>query len=225
VESAKRTGAGEAAALWQVNAALREAEFGNFTEARRQIEAALALSSGHDVQLLAAQALARSGESAKAQAIIQKLSDESPQSTVLQGYWAPVIRAEIELRSGSAAKAIQMLEAARPYELGELPPFQPGTMYPIYVRGQAYLAARQGKDAAAEFQKILDHKTLVLNFPLGALAQLGLARAYAASDDTAKSSIAYQDFLALWKDADSDIPILGDARTEYAKHRSAFSNH
>jgi tetratricopeptide (TPR) repeat protein len=217
VESAKRTGAGEAAGLWQVNAALREAEFGNITEARRQIGIALAFSSGHDVELLAALALARSGESARAQAIIQKMSNESPQSTVLQGYWAPVIRAEIELSSGSAAKAIQILEAARPYELGEPPPFQPATMYPIYVRGQAYLTVHQGKDAAAEFQKILDRKTIVLNFPLGALAQLGLARAYAMQGDTVKARTGYEGFLTVWRNADPDIPLLKQAKVEYAK--------
>lgn len=220
VESAKRSGAGEAAALWQASAALREAELGNNTEAIKQIGTALALSSGHDVQLLTALVLARSGQAARAQVIIQKLSEESPQSTVLQGYWGPVIRAQIELSKGSAAKAIETLEDARPYELGEPPPFQPATMYPIYLRGQAYLAARRGKDAATEFQKILDRRTAVLNFPLGALAQLSLARAYAAWGDSAKSRTAYQDFLALWKDADSNLPILRDARTEYAKQES-----
>ena len=217
VESAKRTGAAEAAALWQVNAALREAEFGNTIESRRHIGTALALSSGHDVQLLAALALARVGKSARAQAIIEKMSNQSPQNAVVQGYWGPVIRAQIELNSGSTAEAIEILETARPYELGEAPPFQPATMYPIYVRGQAYLAARRGKDAATEFQKILDRKTIVLNFPLGALAHFGLARAYALQGDLPKARTAYQDFFTLWKDADPDIPILKQAKAEYAK--------
>jgi tetratricopeptide (TPR) repeat protein len=217
VESAKRTGAGEAAALWQVNAALREAEFSNITESRRQIGTALALSSGHDVQLLAALALARLGESARAQAIVQQMSKESPQSAVVQGYWAPVIRAQIALSSGLAAEAIEILETAKPYELGEAPPFQPATMYPIYVRGQAYLLARQGREAVAEFQKIVDHRGIVLNFPLGALARLGLARAYALQGDSAKACNAYLDFLTLWKDADADIPILKQAKAEYQK--------
>ena len=109
------------------------------------------------------------------------------------------------------------LEAAAPYELGEPPQFQLGTLYPACIRGQAYLAAHNGTAAATEFQKFLDHRGIVLNFPLGALAHLGLARAYALSGDTAKSRTAYQDFFALWKDADPDIPILKEAKEEYAK--------
>jgi hypothetical protein len=109
------------------------------------------------------------------------------------------------------------LEAPAPYELGDPPQFQPGTLYPAYVRGEAYLAAHNGAAAAAEFQKLVDHRNIVVNFPLGALAHLGLARAYVLPGNTAKAKAAYQDFLTLWKDADPDIPILKDAKAEYAK--------
>ena len=114
-------------------------------------------------------------------------------------------------------KSLVFLEAAAPYELGEPPQFQLGTLYPAYIRGQAQLMAHNGAAAATEFQKFLDHRGIVLNFPLGALAHLGLARAYALSGDAAKARTAYQDFFALWKDADPDIPILKEAKAEYAK--------
>jgi hypothetical protein len=109
------------------------------------------------------------------------------------------------------------LEAAAPYELGGPPQLQVGTMYPVYIRGQAHLMAHNGAAAGTEFQKFLDHRGITLNFPLGALAHLGLARAYALQGDTAKARAAYQDFLTLWKDADPDIPVLKEAKAEYAK--------
>jgi hypothetical protein len=112
---------------------------------------------------------------------------------------------------------VVLLEAAAPYELGQPPELQLGTMYPVYIRGQAQLAAHNGAAAATEFQKFLDHRGITLNFPLGALAHLGLARAYALQGDTAKAKTAYNDFFALWKDADPDIPILVAAKAEYAK--------
>jgi hypothetical protein len=140
-----------------------------------------------------------------------------PSQTILKVYWLPAIRAAIELDAGNFAQALVSLEAASPYELGAPPQFQPGTLYPVYVRGQAYLAAHNGPAAAAEFQKFLDHSGVVLNFPLGALAHLGLARADALSGDTAKAKAAYQDFFTLWKDADPDVPILKEAKAEYAK--------
>jgi predicted Zn-dependent protease len=129
------------------------------------------------------------------------------------------MRATIELGRNNADKAIEILQAAIPYELGTSTPapIVGGTLYPIYVRGQAYLKLRQGKEAAAEFQKILDHRTIVQNFITGALAHLGLARAYALQGDTAKARAAYNDFFTLWKEADPDIPILIAAKSEYAK--------
>src|SRR5439155_1708784 len=156
----------------------------------------------------AALALARTGEAARAKAIVEELEKSYPSQTVLKVYWLPTIKAAIELNANNAAQALVFLEAAAPYELGEPPQFQLGTLYPACIRGQAYLAAHNGTAAATEFQKFLDHRGIVLNFPLGALAHLGLARAYALSGDTAKSRTAYQDFFALWKDADPDIPIL-----------------
>ena len=124
----------------------------------------------------------------------------------------PTLRASLELSRGNSARATKLLEAAAPYELGG-----EGYLYAIYVRGRAHLLSRQGREASAEFQKIVDHPGIVLNFPTAALAHLGLARAYALSGETAKSRTAYQDFLNLWKDADPDIPILKQAKAEYAK--------
>jgi hypothetical protein len=127
-----------------------------------------------------------------------------------------MVRAAMELNATGAARALELLRTATPYELAQCEPYQVGMLYPAYLRGQAYLRARQGKEAAAEFQKIIDHRGLVLNFPLGALARLGLARAYAVQSDTTKTRSAYGDFLSLWKDADPDIPILKEAQAEYA---------
>src|SRR5712692_7040539 len=135
----------------------------------------------------------------------------------MQGYWLPAIRAAIELDAKNPAKAMELLKTAAPYELGQSQPFQLGMLYPVYLRGQAYLLAHQGKEAAAEFQRMIDHRGIILNFPLGALAHVGLGRAYALQGDTARSSAAYQDFFTLWKDADPGIPILKQAKAEYAK--------
>jgi Tfp pilus assembly protein PilF len=217
VDSARRADAKETAALWQANAALREAEFGNTTSARQDAIAALALVSGKDVRSVAALALARAGDAAQAQKLADRLNKDLPQDTTVQGYWLPSTRAAIELNAKNATRAVELLKTAAPYELGQCEPFQFGMMYPAYLRGQAYLLARHGKEAAAEFQKMIDHRGIVLNFPLGALAHLGLARAYAVAGDAAKSRKSYQDFLALWKDADPDIPIHQQAKAEFAK--------
>ena len=126
--------------------------------------------------------------------------------------WA--ISAALELDAKNAAKALEILQtAAAPYELGQCEAFQLGMLYPMYLRGQTYLLARRGSEAATEFQHIIDHRGIVLNFPLGALAELGLGRAYALQGDSAKARSAYQNFLALWKDADPDIPVLEQAST------------
>jgi tetratricopeptide (TPR) repeat protein len=122
----------------------------------------------------------------------------------------------VELNRGNTGRALALLEATSAYEKGEPPPFVLGTMYPVYVRGEEYLKAGKGQLAAEEFQKLLDHRGIVLNFPLGALAHVGLARAYALAGDAAKAKAAYQDFFALWKDADPDIPVLQQAKAEYA---------
>jgi tetratricopeptide (TPR) repeat protein len=217
VESVLRGGAKETAATWQVDAALRNAEIGNGEQARQQSANALTISSGNDVRKLAALALARGGDTAHADATAEGLARSNPANTLLNYYWLATIRAAIELNHKNPAKAIELLQPAGAYELGYSLPFQVGTMYPAYMRGEAYLALHQGSQAATEYQKILDHRGIVLNFPIGALAHLGLARAYVLQGDTAKARAAYQDFLALWKDADTDIPVLIAAKAEYAK--------
>jgi eukaryotic-like serine/threonine-protein kinase len=217
VDSAVRSDSKETAGLWQVNAALREAEFGNPAQAKQNINAALIQAPGRDVKVLAALASARAGDTEKAKSLMEELVKTDPRNTVLKLYWFPSINAAVELNAGNSVRALEYLEAAAPYELGEPPPMFEGTMYPAYLRGQAYLLAHNSASAAAEFQKFIDHRPIVLNFPLGALAHLGLARAYALSGETAKARTAYQDFLTLWKDADPDIPILKQAKAEYAK--------
>jgi serine/threonine protein kinase/Tfp pilus assembly protein PilF len=217
VDSALRSDSKEAAALWHVNAALRAAELGQTAEAKQDITAALALApAGQYLNSLAALALARIGETVRAKKLVEKLEKTYPSNSLLKFYWLPTVNAAIKLKEGHSSQALVLLEAAAPYELGWPPPLQPGTLYPAYLRGQAYLLAHDGTAAAAEFQKLLDHRGIVVNFPTGALAHLGLARAYVLQGDNAKARIAYQDFLALWKDADQDIPILKQAKAEYA---------
>ncbi len=217
VESARRADAKETAALWQAHAALHEAEFGNVSSVRQQAMAALALVPGKDVRNLTALALARAGDTAQAQKLADSLNKDFPQDTIVQGYWLPSIRAAMEVNAKNAARALELLKSAEPYELGQCEPINIGMMYPVYVRGQAYLLGRQGKEAAAEFQKLIDHPGLVLNFPLGALARLGRARSYALQGDSAKARTAYLEFLNFWKDADPNVPILKQAKSEYAK--------
>jgi eukaryotic-like serine/threonine-protein kinase len=216
VEASRHNEQKESAAEWRTDSALREAEFGNPDRARQETDSALLLAPTRDVRILAALALARAGDAARALKMTDELAREFPMSTMLNGYWLPTIRAAIEIDRMNPAGAVEFLGAASSYEFGGPLPIA-GTLYPVYVRGQAYLKARQGQQAAAEFQKFLDHRGVTVNFPLGALAHLGLARAYALSGDTAKAKPAYQDFFALWKDADSDIPILKEAKAEYAK--------
>jgi eukaryotic-like serine/threonine-protein kinase len=217
VDAAVRANAKEAAALWQINAAMREAEFGNSAVAKQDVASALTLAPGRDVKLFAALTLARIGETARAKAIVEELEKAYPSQTVLKVYWLPTIKAALELNTNNSAPALVFLEAAAPYELGEPAQLQLGTMYPAYIRGQAQLLAHNGPAAAAEFQKFLDHRGIVINFPLGALAHLQIGRAHAMSGETARAKSAYQDFFALWKDADPDIPILKEAKAEYAK--------
>jgi eukaryotic-like serine/threonine-protein kinase len=219
VESARRSDEKEAAALWQANAAIREALFGNVDAARQNAAEALALAPGsRDAEALAAVAYALAGDAAHAQSLADDLGKHSPQDTVVQSVWLPTIRAQIETSRKNPARSIELLQAAAPYELGMLSGSATNScLYPVYVRAEAYLSAQQGPAAAAGFQKILDHRGLLWNCATGALAHLGLARAYAVQGDTAKAKAAYQDFLALWKDADPDIPILVAAKSEYAK--------
>jgi serine/threonine protein kinase/Flp pilus assembly protein TadD len=219
VQSARHAEAPENAAESRANEALREAEIGNAARARQMATSALELSSGKDVTVRAALALARAGDAAHAQKLADKLSEESPLDTRMQNYSLPTISAAIEIGKNKPAEAVQTLEVATPYELGGPSAGNNllGSLYPVYVRGLAYLKAGQGAKARAEFQKVLDHPGIVGNFVLGALAhlQLGRARAMMGEKETARKS--YEDFFALWKDADPDIPILHEAKTEYAK--------
>jgi serine/threonine protein kinase len=218
VASAERAEEKETAAGYEADAAVREALFGNQAEARQRAAAVLALSTGRDVQYGAALALALAGDAHRAQALADDLGKRFPEDTIVQFNYLPTIHAQFALERNDTPRAIEALQAATPYELG-LPgtgSFTPG-LYPVYVRGDAYLAGHQGIEAAAEFQKILGHRGVVQNESIGALAQLGLARAYVLQGDTGKASAAYQDFLTLWKDGDPDIPILKRAKAEYAK--------
>ena len=216
VESAQRNGTGETAAGWAVTEAYREAEFGNFALARQAAGKALQLApDGRYVQAMAALALIRAGDTARAQKIADDLAKNHPQDTIVNFYWLPAIHAVMEINRHDPTRAVELLRAAQPYELGNLWPTV-GPLSPVYFRGYAYLAAGQAQEAAREFQTIIDHRGIVQNSPVGALAQLGLARARAASGDNSGARTAYQDFLALWKDADPDVPVLKKAQAEYA---------
>jgi eukaryotic-like serine/threonine-protein kinase len=211
-ESALSAGSLETAATWRVNAALREAELGNAALARQGVADALKLSSGRLVRMQAALALARLGDAREAKALAEGALKSEPSFVMLKFYWFPLIDAAIELERGDADKALMELESASLYESHQL-----GHLYPAYERGQAYLLAHNGTAAAVEFQKLFDHRGLVMNFVTGSLAHLQIARAYAMQGDTAKARAAYQDFVTFWKDADADIPILKQAKAEYAK--------
>ncbi len=211
-EGARRSNLKESVAYLAAYQAVIEAAFGNVREAREGAAAAVSASRSRTVLPTAAKALAMSGNATHAQALVDELRKRFPDDTQLKAIWLPVVSAAIETGRGAPAKAIEALESARPYELGQAFDF-----WAIYERGQAQLRAKAGVDAAAEFQRILDHRGVGPTSPFYALAQLGLARATALSGDNAKSRRAYQDFLALWKDADPDVPILKEAKAEYAR--------
>jgi eukaryotic-like serine/threonine-protein kinase len=211
-ESALRNDEKETAALYDAGAATTEAAYGYPALARGGVAAALAMSSARGVRLDTALVLALVGDAGRAQAMEDDLAKGSPADTLINSYWLPSIRAAIETTRNNPSGALQFLQATSPYELSS-----EGALYAVYLRASAYLLLRQGSEARGEFQKILDHRGLVLNGEQGALAHLGLARAYALSGDAAKSRPAYQDFFALWKDADPDVPILKQAKAEYAK--------
>ncbi len=216
-DSAQRADERETAAAYEAEAAVREALVGNSSQAKQGAKAALALSTGRDVEAVSAIALALAGDFAQAMRMASDLAKRFPEDTIVQFNYLPMIHAAAAPQSGSPTKAVAALAPAAPYELGGPAQSMAFALYPIYLRGEAYVAAHQGSAAAAELQKILDHPGVVVNEPIGALAHLGLARAYAFSGDTAKAKSAYQDFLGLWKDADPDIPILKEAKADYAK--------
>jgi DNA-binding winged helix-turn-helix (wHTH) protein/tetratricopeptide (TPR) repeat protein len=218
-DSAQRTGGLETAATYYAVSSLREALFGNATEARQRAAHLQLGSAGRDVEYAIALAMSYAGEEKRAQALADDLDKRFSEDTIVQFNYLPTLRGKLALSHSDAQQAVAVLNSSAPYELGSpsSSDYNWPNLYPIYVRGEAYLAAHQSSQAAAEFEKIIDHRGIVLNEPIGALAHLQLGRAYVMAGDTAKAKAAYQDFLALWKDADPDIPILKQAKAEYAK--------
>ena len=220
VAQARQAAQPERAALWDAGAAVREALFGNGREARTRAKAALDLSNDREVEYGAALAFALSRETEKAGQLVNDLAKRFPEDTSVQFSYLPSLRAILALNRSKPSEAVEALDSAGPNELG-VPRSSIhglfGALYPVFIRGQAYLAEGRGGEAGAEFQKILDHSGILINDPIGALAHLQLARAYVVAGNRAKAKSAYQDFLSLWKDADVDIPTLRQAHAEYAK--------
>jgi eukaryotic-like serine/threonine-protein kinase len=216
IESAHKVDEKEAAALYQAEAAVREALVGNPGLARQQGQAALALSNGRDAEGLSAIALGLAGDSRHAIRLADDLGKRFPENTIVQSNYLPAIHAAVLLRSGDAGKAIATLADAAPHELGTNFVTLNFVLYPIYLRGMAYLAAKQGEAAAAEFRKILDHPGIVRSEPIGALAHLELGRAYVLSGDSIKAKLAYRQFLTLWENSDPDIPVVRQAKVEHS---------
>ena len=222
VESAQRSGRRERAALFEAGRAVWEALYDNAAAARQSASQALALGRGRNVDYAAAFALALSDDLRQARALAQDLAREFPEDTFVQFMYLPTLRALFSLNTHDPAAAIQALQVASRYDLhsggvGFIQRF--GALYPIYVRGLAYLAARQPAEAAGEFQRIVDHRSIVLVDPIDAFARLQLARALALSGDTAKARSVYDDLFALWKNADAGIPLINEARAEHARLR------
>ena len=216
VEAAQRVDEKEAPALYQADAAVREALVGNAALAKQQAQGALAISNSRDAEGLSAIALELAGDSAQAAQLANDLEKRFPHDSIVQSHYLPTIHAAALLHRNDYGKAIEVLAAAAPHELGGNLSTLNFALYPVYLRGMTYLAAQQGIPAAAEFQKILDHPGVVRSEPIGALARLQLGRAFALSGDKTKAKSAYQEFLTLWKDADTDIPVLKQAKAEYS---------
>jgi tetratricopeptide (TPR) repeat protein len=219
VESAQKASLAEPAAIWQGMAALREAAFGNLDEARKAGENILKIApESRDAQTIAALVFARAGDAKRAQAILDDLRARYVSNTVVQAVWLPTIRAQSELLKHNPTRAIELLEPVTPYERGQLiGNISSSCLVPVYLRGEAYLAMKQGPLALAEFQKIADSRGIIGNCWSGPLARLGQARAYALSGHASASRTAYQEFFTLWKDADPNIPVLKQGKAEYAK--------
>jgi len=219
VALARQAGRREDAALYRAAEAVCDAHFLASAEARARARSALAIAKSRDVEYAAAFALAASGDTAGSEAVAGNLAERFPEDTPVQ-FDLPTLGALAALHNQAPSQAIERLQVARPFDLA-----RPGTsffamfggLYTAYVRGEAYLAAGRGQDAAAEFQKVLDHRGIVFADPIGALAYLQLGRAYTVQGDTAKAKGAYQRFLTLWKGADEDLPVLKRARADYAK--------
>ncbi|MBS0383280.1 MAG: protein kinase [Proteobacteria bacterium] len=228
IESAERGQETEVPVTYLAISALREALFGNAGQARREAARAMKYAPGVDAQYGIALALAYAGDEQRAQSLADQLGEKFPESTIVRFNYLPTLSAELAVREGKASTAVEDLEIAAPYELGETTYSNGGwtSLYPVYVRGEAYMAEHKGAEAAAEFRKILDHRGIVLNEPIGALSHLQLGRAYVLEAESsqgadadaayAKARAEYRDFLTLWEDADPDIPILKQAKAEYA---------
>ena len=219
IDMSQRLGLKEAAAQYAAVDALREAVVGNCSEAKHKTARALAIARGRFPLSINALALAVCGEANRAELLTDEMARRFPQDTYIKAFWLPMIRAALEINRNNSAQAVQLLQVASRGETGGSP-----VLWPAYVRGLAYLRGRSGNEAMVEFQKILDHKGVIApkgfnpaSYAVYPLAHLGLARAAALTGDTAKSRKAYQDFFAVWKDADPDIPILQEARREYEK--------
>jgi len=221
VDLALQEGVREQAASYRAARAVWEAAYGNAAEGKRNASASLELSKGRDVQYAAALALALSGDSSRSQPLADDLEKRFPEDTFAKFTYVPVLRALSALERGKPTESVEQLQIALRYELAvnglNFNHYYLGGLHSAYVRGEALIAARRYAEAAAEFQKILDHRGIVGADPIGALAHVQLGRAFVLSGDTIKAKAAYQDFLALWKDADADVPILRQAQAEYAK--------
>ena len=222
VHLADQAGQKEPAALFRTGAALREGFFGNAAVARQDAAAALTLSRGRDIEYGAAFAEALAGDSTAAQTLADDLERRLPEDTSVKFSYLPALRALVALDRHDPQKALAQLQMSSPYELGE--PQSSffgfyGALYPVYVRGKTYLALHQGAQAATEFETIVSHRNIVINDPIGVLAHLELGRAYRMAGDQVKAKAAYNKFFDLWKNADSNLPVLKQARSEYAQLR------
>jgi tetratricopeptide (TPR) repeat protein len=220
VDLARKSSQRERAALYQTDAALREAFFGNAVAARQNARAALDLSKDREVEYGAAFAFALVGDSVRAETLGKDLERRFPEDTSVRMSYLPALRGLLMLNHGDPSKSIEILQTASPYDLGAPRCSHHGfygALYPVYVRGEAYLAALRGAEAAVEFQKILNHRGIVVDDPIGALARLQLGRSFVISGDKTKAKAAYQDFLTLWKDADPGIPVFQRAKAEFAR--------
>jgi DNA-binding winged helix-turn-helix (wHTH) protein/tetratricopeptide (TPR) repeat protein len=218
-DAAARSDKRETMAAYEAEGAMREALIGNSTLAKQQAAGALALSTGRDVTAMSALAFALGGDSARATHLADDLEKRFPQDTIVRFNLLPAIRASIAIHGAKADKALEALATGARYEMAQTAEDLNFVLYPVYLRGQAYLAAKQGTAAGAEFQKIIDHPGLVQNELIGALAYLELGRAYSMTNDTSKAKAAYEQVFSVWKDADSDIPVLKQARVEFGKLR------
>jgi ATP/maltotriose-dependent transcriptional regulator MalT len=216
-DSAERTNEKETAAEYLGHSSVREALMGNMDVARQDAKSAMLRSNSRQANAFSAIALALAGDSAQAARLSDDLRKTSPADTIVQYDYLPMIRAAAALHSGDASRAVEALAEAEPYELGQTNYSFTFGLYPVYLRGEAYLEAKRGAAAQVEFQKILDHYGAVGNQPIGALARLGLARSYTLQGDIPKARAAYSDFLRLWKNADPDVPLLKEAKAEVAK--------